>query len=98
MLTSKTTQVLPLSYLKRFEVARVVELFGDECCVHRLEEIGIREGALVCMLNPGTPCIIGMEGRRISLRVDCDTEILVEPTGMTNTTTPEVGDITSVEC
>lgn len=83
--------------LKRFETAEVVELLGEDCCIHRLEEIGIRSGAKICMLSPGTPCILAMDGRRISLRVDCDTEILVEPTGMTNAD-PSTGELVSVEC
>ena len=84
--------------LKRFETAEVVDLLGDDCCVNRLEEIGIRAGAKICMLSPGTPCILAMEGRRISLRVDCSIEIFVEPTGMVSSAEPTSGELLSVEC
>ncbi len=97
-MSSKVSQVIPFALLKRFETAEVVELYGDDCCVHRLEEIGIRTGARLCMLSPGSPCILAMDGRRISLRVDCDTEIMVEPTGMATSLEPIVGEVVSVEC
>ena len=94
----QSTQVLPISMLRRHEMAKVVELTGEDCCVHRLEEIGFREGVMICMLNPGAPSIIGMEGRRISLRVDCDTEIFVEPMGIASDVRPTSGETINVDC
>lgn len=96
--TSKTTQVLPISLLKKLESAQVVDLLGDTCCVQRLREIGIREGATFCMLVPGSTCIIAIDGRRISLRVDCDLEILVQTQGMANQAPVTLGETVSVEC
>jgi hypothetical protein len=43
--------------------------------------MGLREGVRLCMLSPGTPFILAVEGRRISLRIDCDADVLVAPLG-----------------
>ena len=72
------SQIVPLCFLGRNEKARVVELTGDCGCLHRLEEMGVRIGVEISMLVPGKPCIVLLDGRRLSLRVDCEAEILVE--------------------
>lgn len=95
---SQTSQVLPISMLRRHELARIVELHGEDCCVQRLEEIGFRAGITICMLNPGAPAILAMEGRRISLRIDCHTEILVEPLGLARNVSPTNGALINVDC
>jgi Fe2+ transport system protein FeoA len=46
----------------------VAELVGTEDQVHRLEEIGLRRGAVVKMLQPGTPCVIHLDGSRLCFR------------------------------
>ena len=71
-------EVVPLDFLRADEVARIVELVGDCKHVHRLEEMGLREGTVIRMVRPGAPCLLALDGKRISLRLDDPMDILVE--------------------
>ena len=48
--------------------------------VHRLEELGLREGRVLQMLQPGSPCIIRLAGIKLCFRSDDLTSVLVKPT------------------
>lgn len=61
--------LLPLDLMKAGECASIVELVGDSSQVHRLQEMGLRAGATIRMLKPGTPCLVALEGKRLSLRL-----------------------------
>ena len=69
--------VLPLELLKANEQASVVELIGDEQQIHRLAEMGLRVGVAIRMLRPGAPCVLAIDGKRLSLRLGADLEVLV---------------------
>lgn len=69
--------VLPLDLLKSDEEASIVELNGDVKLVHRLAEMGLRVGALVRMVKPGAPCLLALDGKRLSLRLSEGVEVLV---------------------
>lgn len=69
--------VLPLDLLKSDEEASIVELNGEPSLVHRLAEMGLRVGALVRMVKPGAPCLLALDGKRLSLRVSDGLEVLV---------------------
>lgn len=73
-------EIIPLMTMKRREKGEVVELVGKDCCLLRLEEMGILTGAHIRMISPGNPCIILVNETRISLRIDCQTEIFVKKT------------------
>jgi Fe2+ transport system protein FeoA len=60
--------LLPLHLLPAGCSARVAELVGNLDQVHRLEEMGLRRGAVVKMLQPGTPCVVHLEGSRLCFR------------------------------
>ena len=60
--------LLPLHLLPAGCSARVADLIGDVDQVHRLEEIGLRRGAVVKMLQSGTPCVIHVDGSRLCFR------------------------------
>ena len=47
--------------------------------VHRLQELGIRGGATVEMVQPGSPCIIRLGGHKLCFRGDEVTNVLVQP-------------------
>jgi ferrous iron transport protein A len=51
-------QLLPLHLLARGESAEIDQLIGQAEQVHRLEELGLRSGVRVEMIQPGSPCII----------------------------------------
>lgn len=69
--------LLPLHLLPAGRCARVAELLGDVEQVHRLEEIGLRRGVVVKMLQPGTPCVVHVEGTRLCFRETDAVGILV---------------------
>ena len=69
--------VLPLELLRANEVASIVELIGDESQIHRLAEMGLRIGASIRMINPGAPCLLAIDGKRLSLRLNENLDVLV---------------------
>jgi ferrous iron transport protein A len=70
---------LPIEFLPRDSHGTIVEMCGRPGQVQRLEELGIRQGCKVKMLCRGEPCLICIEGRRISLRLGESAEIFVIP-------------------
>lgn len=70
-------EVLPLDLLQAGEEASIVELIGDESQVHRLAEMGLRVGANIRMVRPGSPCLLALDGKRLSIRLAQDLEVLV---------------------
>ncbi len=78
MITSRMNDtLLPIDLLKSDEVADIIELCGDEPQVHRLAEMGLRVGATVRMIRPGAPCLLALDGKRLSLRLNHNLEVLV---------------------
>ncbi len=78
MITTRMTEtVLPIDLLKSNEEASIIELHGDEPQVHRLAEMGLRVGAKVRMIRPGAPCLLALDGKRLSLRLNDALEVLV---------------------
>ncbi len=78
MIASGTPEtVLPLDLLKSNEEASIVELSGEASLVQRLAEMGLRVGALIRMVKPGAPCLLALDGKRLSLRLNEGLEVLV---------------------
>jgi ferrous iron transport protein A len=71
-------QIVPLESLRPGERGRILEIDGLEHLVHRLAEMGLREGAVVTMLQTGSPCILDLNQHRLSFRVDDSASVLVE--------------------
>ncbi|MFZ5828616.1 MAG: FeoA family protein [Planctomycetota bacterium] len=69
-----------LNKLPAGRAARVRQVLGNPDHVHRLEEFGIRGGAVVRMFRPGNPCIIHLAGCKVCLRSDDLLQVVVEPT------------------
>jgi Fe2+ transport system protein FeoA len=70
---------MPLHLLATGAIAQISTVFGDAQQVHRLNELGFREGVRVRMVQPGKPCIVHVEGSRLCLRGDDSLGILVAP-------------------
>lgn len=70
-------EVLPLELLQANEEASIVELVGDESQIHRLAEMGLRVGANIRMVRPGAPCLLALDGKRLSIRLSHDLDVLV---------------------
>lgn len=74
------SQIVPIDLLQASECGRVVEMVASEDWLHRLAELGLREGVTVRMVKPGEPSIIAVQGHRFSYRCDSSTMVLVEVT------------------
>jgi Fe2+ transport system protein FeoA len=59
------------------EVANVAEILGRPEQVHRLQELGLRRGVLIEMVQPGSPCIIRFGGQKLCFRGDELMSVLV---------------------
>jgi ferrous iron transport protein A len=70
--------LVPLELLQVGECGRIRELQGNPEFVHRLQEMGLREGAAVEMVRPGSPCILAVDHHRFSVRLDESATVLVE--------------------
>jgi Fe2+ transport system protein FeoA len=71
--------LLPLNCLRAGQFALVAQLLGTSEHVHRLQELGLRDGVEVAMVQPGVPCIIRLAGQKLCFRADELTSVLVRP-------------------
>jgi Fe2+ transport system protein FeoA len=70
--------VIPLPLLQPGQRASIDQLMGRAEEVHRLEELGLRVGAAVEMVQSGSPCIVALNGAKLCFR-GCDaTSVLVK--------------------
>ncbi len=72
------SQVIPLELLEAGEEGAILSVEGSETLTHRLAEMGIREGAVIRMIRPGTPCLVAVNNHRMSLRIEGSASVLVE--------------------
>lgn len=61
-------EMLPLSELEAGQSAEIAQLVGRPDDVHRLEELGLRRGTAIEMVQPGVPCIIRVAGAKLCFR------------------------------
>lgn len=71
--------MVPLQNLQPCEWAEVAEVEGDPSWVARMSALGLRAGARLRMLQPGSPCLFEVGATRLSLRPDTEISILVLP-------------------
>ncbi|MDA1050885.1 MAG: FeoA family protein [Planctomycetota bacterium] len=72
-------ELLPLNLLVRGQHALIEHLVGQSEQVHRLEELGLRAGVPVEMLEPGIPCIVRIADQKLCFR-DADLfSVMVRP-------------------
>jgi Fe2+ transport system protein FeoA len=69
--------LIPLAQLQSGAKASVGAVLGRPDDVHRLHELGLREGAAVEMVQPGTPCIIRLAGSKLCFRSEELLSVLV---------------------
>lgn len=74
-----TVNTIPINFLARGEVGRVEQLVGNVDDVRRLEEMGIRRGQQVEMLQCGSPCIVRIGGSRLCFRQADGLGVMVLP-------------------
>jgi len=78
MATDSATQIVPIELLRQGEQGIVHDVDGNEEVIHRLAEMGLREGTPFVMLQQGRPCIVRIGDHRLTLRFDLSLQILVE--------------------
>lgn len=71
--------VIPLQCLRNGEWAEVLDLSGEPACVHRMQELGLRPGTVIRMLQAGNTCLVELDSGRLSIRTENCVEVLVEP-------------------
>ena len=72
-------ELIPLNMLLRGQCALIEQLVGQAEHVHRLEELGLRVGTPIEMLQPGTPCIVRVADQKLCFR-DADLfSVIVRP-------------------
>lgn len=77
---STVEHCLPLNVMHPGQKGRVQQVLGRAEEVHRLEEMGLRKGALVEMLQTGSPCIVKIGEQRLCFRAAAAiSSVLVEP-------------------
>ena len=74
-----TAPVMILGLLAAGQTAVVDSVVGVSDEVHRLREIGLRDGVIVQMIRPGNPCLIRLCGQKLGLRCESLACVLVRP-------------------
>jgi ferrous iron transport protein A len=69
---------IPLRLLAVGKVATVRQVLGSADHIHRLHEMGLRDGAEIEMMQAGSPCIIRLGGQRLCVRSDALSGVLVQ--------------------
>ena len=77
-----TQTLLPLEHLRSGEWGDVEQVDGEPAWVGRMAELGVRVGSRLCMLRPGTPCLLDVAGCRLCLRGDALMRIFVKPVAL----------------
>ena len=70
--------IIPLPLLRPGQRARVDQLMGLTDDVQRLEELGLRVGTAIEMVQPGMPCIVLVSGAKLCFRGCEATSVLVK--------------------
>jgi Fe2+ transport system protein FeoA len=72
---------MPLVALASGETGIVEEVLGEPATVVRLQELGLRTGQQVEVVQAGSPCIVRVSGHKLCFRDGeaCDVLIRLEP-------------------
>lgn len=70
--------LLPLHLLPPGSYALIGQLVGRPDEVHRLEELGMRVGTQIEMVQAGSPCIIKLGGSKLCFRDNEAFQVLVQ--------------------
>jgi Fe2+ transport system protein FeoA len=74
-------ELIPLRCLRPGQTGEVGQVVGDPQQVHRLQELGLRQGTRVEMVQAGSPCIIRTAGSKLCFRQSETLGVLVRPGG-----------------
>ncbi len=60
--------LIPLTQIATGATGKVAQVVGTPSAVHRLEEMGLRDGVAVEIVKSGTPCIVRINGQKLCFR------------------------------
>jgi ferrous iron transport protein A len=72
-------ELIPVALLARGQSAEISQLIGRPEQVQRLQELGLRSGVQIEMIQPGSPCIVKLDEQRLCFRESDLVGILVRP-------------------
>lgn len=72
-------EMIPLDRLHAGDIAEIVTVLGGAEQVHRLHELGLREGSEISVIQAGCPCIIRTAGQTLCFRSNELLRVLVRP-------------------
>jgi len=75
------SHLVPLHLLSSGQTGRIKTVMGKPDQVHRLGELGLRDGVQVEMVQTGSPCIVRFSGHKLCFRADDLLSVLVQPGG-----------------
>jgi len=75
----RMVSTIPITALRRGDVAEIAQVVGSPEHVRRLEELGLRDGARLEIVRAGSPCIIRVAGTTLCFREDELLRVLVTP-------------------
>jgi Fe2+ transport system protein FeoA len=70
---------IPITQLRRGEMAEISQVVGSPEQVRRLDELGLRGGVHLEVVASGSPCIIRVGGAKLCFRHDELLRVLVSP-------------------
>lgn len=73
--------LLPLQFASAGSIVQVRHVGGSAQAVHRLHEMGLREGVAMQIVQAGTPCIVQLTGHKLAVRNEDGVMVLVSPAG-----------------
>ncbi len=72
-------ELVPLANLLAGQSGVIGAVLGAPEQVHRLHEIGLRDGSNIEMIQPGRACIVRLLGHTLCFRADELVSVLVRP-------------------
>lgn len=72
------TEIVPLSLMTPGQTGQICDVSGEETLIRRLDELGLRPGTEVRLVQAGQPCIVAIHDQRYSFRTDGNAVVLVE--------------------
>lgn len=76
-----TSPLIPLVAMLAGDAGVVEEVLGEPATVVRLQELGLRAGQAVEVVQAGSPCIVRVSGHKLCFRDGeaCDVLVRLEP-------------------
>ncbi|TWT32942.1 FeoA family protein [Blastopirellula retiformator] len=71
--------MIPLDLLPIGQSAEIAEVLGEQNDVKRLAEMGMRCGAVVQVVQQGSPCIVRVDGCTLCFRECAHLQVFVQP-------------------